>query len=460
MDFCDKRVLVLGLAREGESLARFLASRGARVTVTDAAPAEALDERVTCLDRLGVEVVVGGHHPELVDDADLFFVSPGVPESSPVFAAARARGLPVRSMTTLFFELCPGPIIGITGSSGKTTTTSLIGHILTATGRDTVVGGNIGDPMLDLLPNIGSETLVVLELSSFQLDTLRRSPHVAVVTNISPNHLDRHGTMREYIDAKRHVVAHQRSRDFAVLNAGDAEVIRFSRETPADVRWFGMEIPGDDGATVRAGRVGLVEHGRFSSVLPVAEIPLVGRHNVENVLAAVAASALVGAEPTEMAKAIRSYRPPAHRLQLVAERGGVRFVDDSIATSPARAATALEALGAPVLLIAGGRDKNLPWDDLARLIARRARVLLLIGEATSLIEEAVRPYLSDPDSNLDPRAIERCSTLAEAVSRAAVQARPGEVVLLSPGCTSYDMFANFAERGDAFARAVEAVVAA
>src|SRR5947209_179218 len=209
MDFDGTRILILGMAREGVSLARFLAHRGASVTVTDSAQEERLRERLVALAACGVRTVVGGDHAELLESADRFFVSPGVPESNSVFQAALSRGFTIESMTTLFFELCPGRIVGITGSSGKTTTTGLIGGMLRAARRDVVVGGNIGDPMLDLLPSVERSTTVVLELSSFQLSILRCSPHLAVVTNISPNHLDRHGTMEAYVAAKRNIVRYQ-----------------------------------------------------------------------------------------------------------------------------------------------------------------------------------------------------------------------------------------------------------
>jgi len=415
--------------------------------------------RVRRLHDVPVRFVLGGDHPELVAQADIFFVSPGVPESTPVYRAARAAGLAVQSMTTLFFDLCPGRIVGVTGSSGKTTTTSLIGHILRLAGRDVVVGGNIGDPMLDLLPLIGPETLVVLELSSFQLAILERSPHLSVVTNITPNHLDRHGTMASYIAAKRRIVERQTPEDWAVLNRADGEARAFAGATAARVRWFGPEPGGSPGATTRGDWIGL-QGDDFTPIMRVGDIPLPGRHNVENVLAAAAAADLLEVAPDTIAAAVRSFRPAPHRLQTVAEYGGVRYVDDSIATSPARASVALEALDAPLVLIAGGRDKNLPWDDLARLIARKVRALLLIGEAAPLIEDAVRARLSGAPAELSGDRILRCRTLEEAVGRASRLAAPGDVVLLSPGCASYDMFNDFEERGRAFARAVEALHAA
>lgn len=460
MDFSDKRALILGLAREGDSLARFLAERGARVTVTDVASSRALDARARGLSELGVRLVLGGQHPGLVGDADLFFVSPGVPEDNPIYLAAIEVGLEIQSMSTLFFDLCPGSIVGVTGSSGKTTTTGLIGEILACAGVDAVVGGNIGDPMIGLLAKIGTDTVVVLELSSFQLSILGRSPHISVVTNITPNHLDRHGTMEGYIAAKRSIVAHQTSADFAVLNASDAHAMDFARGTQGTIRWFGESIGGREGADVENGAAGVFAGGEFHPVVPIDEIPLLGAHNVENVLAAIAATAILGVRHSAMAAAVRRYRTPAHRLQTVRERAGVRYVDDSIATSPARAAVALQAISDPVILIAGGRDKSLPWDDFARLVPQKARALFLIGEAAPLIESAVMPHLGGPERTLDAGAIHRCSTLCDAVAQAAGLARPGDVVLLSPGCASYDMFADYEERGAVFVRAVEALDAA
>lgn len=460
MDAAGTTVLLLGLAREGQSLARYFQQQGARVLLTDAAPAERLQGRIHALGD-GPELFLGRDYPELVARADRFFVSPGVPEWNPVYVAARDANLQIESMTTLFFDLCPAPIVGITGSSGKTTTTGLIGHILRRAGRDVLVGGNIGDPMLDLLPAVTSSSVVVLELSSFQLSILRHSPHIAVVTNITPNHLDRHGSMAEYIAAKRQIVAHQGSRDFAVLNACDPTAREFAAATPGTVRWFGNELGARDGAGGHGGSVGWFRAGRFTPILPIDDIPLLGRHNVENVLAAVAVAAILDVPAPDVSTGIREYRPSAHRLQVVGEREGVRYVDDSIATSPARATVALDAIEAPVVLIAGGRDKRLPWEEFARRVVAKARALMLIGEAAADIERAVRRALDEePTCLLQADAIQTCTSLADAVMAATERACPGDVVLLSPACASYDMFTDFEERGAAFARAVESLHAA
>lgn len=429
------------------------------MTVTDSAAPEKLRDAVDALSGFPLRLALGDAQPELVADAERFFVSPGVPESNPVYQAARARGLRIESMTTLFFDLCPGKIVGVTGSSGKTTTTGLLGQVLSAAGRDAVVGGNIGAPMLDLLPRVTRDTVVVLELSSFQLDIMRRSPHIAVVTNISPNHLDRHGTMERYIAAKHRIVEFQSRDDFAVLNAGDPEVASFEQATPARVCRFGLTL-GADGVTVLEETVVLRREDRYEKVMPVQDIPLLGRHNVENVLAATAAAVVLGIPAEDVATAVRAFRPAPHRLETVADHDGVRYVDDSIATSPARAVVALQAISSPVILIAGGRHKNLPWTEFAEAAARNTHALILIGEAADDIDRAVRGYLAAHEAVLTAGAIYHRATLEDAVATATKLARPGDVVLLSPACTSYDMFENFERRGEAFARAAESVYAA
>jgi UDP-N-acetylmuramoylalanine--D-glutamate ligase len=464
MKTSPKRALILGLAREGASLARFLAARGMDVTITDSASPEKLRSRIQRLDDLPIRVVVGDDRPDLAREADEFFVSPGVPETNPVYAAACEAGIPIQSMTTVFFDLCRGAIVGITGSSGKTTTTGLVGHMLREAGRDVVIGGNIGDPMLDLLPHIEVDTLVILELSSFQLDLLRKSPHIALVTNITPNHLDRHGTMQSYVAAKRHIVEHQSAQDFAVLNADDDEVAGLAVGVPSQKRWFSSTTCGTD-VGVSNGNLGIWgspmdrQNQSFERIMPVAEVPLLGMHNLANVAAAATVADIVGVQPAVMRHAIRTYSPPPHRLQVVGEHDGITYIDDSIATTPARVVVALQALEQPIVLIAGGRDKKLPWSDFATWTAERARALILIGEASSLIEREVRSVLSD-SSMLKSDMIFRSDSLQAAVTKAAAIAGRGDVVLLSPGCTSYDMFADFEERGAAFAAAVEQLHAA
>ncbi|GAC1644267.1 MAG: UDP-N-acetylmuramoyl-L-alanine--D-glutamate ligase [Chloroflexota bacterium] len=460
MQINGKNVLILGLAREGVSLARFLARQGAAVTATDSAPASTLRERVDSVGMSSVRFVLGGDHPDLVREADVFFVSPGVPDSNAVYRAAVERGLGVNSMTTLFFDLCPGTIVGITGSSGKTTTTALTGHIFRQCGINVQVGGNIGDPMLDLLPDIDHTSVVVLELSSFQLSTLRTSPHVSVVTNITPNHLDRHASMEEYVGAKLHVVAHQGQADRAILNARDVYAQTFAASTAARVTWFNTSGTGLDGSGARDGWLGMMTSGDFLPIIPEAEIPLLGQHNFQNVMAAISVATAFDIDPAGIREAIQTFEPAPHRLQVVTKRNDVLYIDDSIATTPARSSVALTALSAPVLLIAGGRDKHLPWGEFADLAVQSTRAVFLIGEASDIIEHALLDALQRQGGLLDRRGIVRCASLEQAVQQASQAARPGDAVLLSPGCASYDMFRDFEERAAAFLLAVEALRAA
>jgi UDP-N-acetylmuramoylalanine--D-glutamate ligase len=460
VNFHGQRVTVVGLAREGTALVRFLAAAGAQVTVSDARDERRLAPFLAAIAGLPVHLSLGGNRDEAFANADWVFVSPGVPDDLPPLVAARERGARISSSTELFFQLCPAPIIGVTGSSGKTTTTTLIGEILKRYGtRPIFVGGNIGRPLLDDLSHITPEALVVMELSSFQLEPLRQSPHLAVLTNVTPNHLDRHGTMERYIAAKRQILRYQGPADFAVLNAddpvsaascgvGQGQPVFFSRCWPVEIGaqledgWFICKRPS----------------GHAERVCPVKEARIPGEHNQENLLAAVAVCGILGVPVEVMASVIRSFPGVPHRLQLIAERRGVYYYNDSIATTPERTLAALRVFDAPLLLIAGGRDKHLPWDELAEQIVRRVRVLLLLGEATPLIAAAVEQaqrHVPLVDQRL--ALVERCATIEEAVALAAERAAPGDVVLLSPGCASYDQFEHFEERGQRFVAAVQAL---
>jgi len=458
--FRGQRVTVVGLAREGVALVRFLVAAGARVTVSDARDPERLAPSLAAIADLSVCLSLGGHDDAAFADADWVFVSPGVPPDLPPLAAARKRGVRISSATELFFQLCPAPIVGITGSSGKTTTTTLIGEMLKAQGtRPVFVGGNIGRPLLDDLPAITAEALVVMELSSFQLEPMRQSPHMAVLTNVTPNHLDRHGTMERYIAAKQQILRYQSPADFAVLNADDP-VSAASREVGAgQPLFFSRRWSVEVGADLEDGwfickRPG----GPPERVCLAMEARIPGAHNQENVLAAIAACGALGVPVAVMAQVVRDFPGVPHRLQLVAERAGVRYYNDSIATAPERTLAALRVFAAPVLLIAGGRDKHLPWEELAERIVQQVRVLLLIGEAMPLIIAAVeQAQRRVPLVEQRLARVERCASLEEAVTLAADLAVPGDIVLLSPGCASYDQFQDFEERGQRFIAAVQAL---
>jgi UDP-N-acetylmuramoylalanine--D-glutamate ligase len=453
-----KRVTVLGLGIEGVDLVRFLVGHGAEVTVSDAKTADRLQTALQRLEGLPVRYSLGANRPEDAATADYLFVSQSVPLDIPAVQEARRCGVPVSSMTRLFMELCPGPIVGITGSSGKTTTTSLVGSMFAAAGRPHVVGGNIGVGLLDLLDRITPETFVVLEISHTQLQLTDRSPRVACVLNVTPNHLDRF-TWDEYRQLKRNILAYQGPGDIAVLNRDDAESAAMVALARGAVRWFSAhQAVEGDGAFIRDGVVIARRDGAEEAVVPVSAIPLRGEHNVANVVAAVAVGAACGLPAGAMERAVRSFRPVAHRLEFVAEVGGVEYYNDSIATTPERTRAGMRAFEEPLVLLLGGREKHLPLDDLVRDALERCHAVILFGEAAPLLEAAFDagaarvPYETRP-------AIRRVTTLEEAVEAARAEAQPGDVVLLSPACTSFDAYDNFEQRGEHFRRLVRALAA-
>ena len=446
-----KRVTVLGLGIEGTDLVRYLAAQGATITVSDTKSTEALAARIRDLDGLPVQFSLGENRIEDAVGADMLFVSQGVPLTSPAVQAAREKGVPISSMTHLFLELCPGPVIGITGSSGKTTTTALVAAMFDAAGRKHVVGGNIGTPLLAQLECVTPETWVVLELSHTQLETAERSPHVACVLNVRPNHLDRY-TWDEYTALKLRIIQHQTKDDIAVLNLDDEVSCSFATESPGEVIWFSARRPPNGGAAayVRDGTITWRRGAVDTKLLPVSEIPLRGAHNVANVLAAVAVGGAVGLKSGSMAEAIRDFTPVAHRLELVATVDGVGYYNDSIATTPERTLAALASFKETPVLLVGGRGKGLPLSELAASAVERCRAVVCFGEAGPALHEAMREARG---ANAAP-ALERVATLAEAVAEAQRLAEPGDVVLLSPACTSYDAYEHFEERGDDFRRTV------
>ena len=449
MELRGKRATVVGLGREGRDLAAFLANEGADVLVTDAHPAEALAEQVASLPVRPFRFALGGHPLDECLDADVLFVSPGVPPEIPLLVEARRRGLPISSATALFFERCPAPIVGITGSSGKTTTTALTGRIFEAAGRTTHVGGNIGVPMLGRLREIRPSDSVILELSSFQLQPLRVSPHIAAITNVTPNHLDRHASMEEYRDAKATIVAHQQDGDRAILNADDP----ISRQiaAPRGRLCFSLERPVE-GAYLAGDELVLGHDDRRETICRVTELRIPGRHNVANTLTACLLASAAGIGTAAMRTAIEGFRGVSHRLELVTEIVGVRYVNDSIATAPERSLAALAAFaGQPLLLLAGGRDKHLPMEEWGRQIAQGVRELILFGEAAPLVEQAARA------GGMPPERIHQAGTVRQAVELAHGLAHEGDVVLLSPGGTSYDQYRDFEERGADFAAAARSL---
>ncbi len=447
----DKRVVILGAARQGLALTRYLLSQGAQVTLSDAKPAAELDLPVS-LAHPGLILALGGHSLTLLDGCDLLCLSGGVPIDLEIVVAARRRGIPLSNDAQIFFELCPAPITAITGSAGKTTTTTLVGEMLRANPaaadsiRNVWVGGNIGNPLIEHLGVIKPSDTVVLELSSFQLDLMTRSPHIACVTNITPNHLDRHGTMGAYVAAKRRILDFQGPLDFKVLCADDA--ITAGLSSPAQTVWFSVRsAPPGDGAWMNEDGdlwLRIRKSGIWAKICNRRELLLMGKHNILNALAAGAVAALSGAGLEPIRQVARTFRGVAHRLQWVREFNGAGYYDDSIATAPERLMAALRCFQQPVVLLCGGRDKKLPWGEAALEMAKRCRHVALFGEMGSMVARELA------GAGLPPERMSAHATLAEAVRRAAGAARPGDVVLLSPGGTSYDAYRDFAERGNEF----------
>lgn len=449
--------LVIGLGREGLALARYLTARGTSVTVADGRDAAALGADAARLATLGARLIAGSDHPDLAG-YDVLYLNPAVSKEAPVVRDARARGLPISALTDLFFAACPAHIAGVTGSNGKTTTTTLLGRMVEAGGFTTYVGGNIGRPLLNETTEMRPDDWVILEMSSFQLEWLRASPRVAVVTNLTPNHLDRHHTMDEYAAAKLPIVAHQRADDCAILNADDAYAALFARHAGGRVLYWSLASAPADGAALEGDMLAIRHGGASEPVCARGDLRVPGRHNVANALAAIAAAGQIGVPIAAMREALRAFTGVPHRLELVRVLDDVAFYNDSIATSPDRALAALRAIARPAVLILGGHDKDLPWEALCREAAARCRAALLIGEATDLIAGHLDRALRDePMGMLQPANVVRCGDLERAVALALRLALPGDAVLLSPGCASYDQFLNFEERGERFRRLVGAL---
>ncbi len=432
-------MLILGFARQGKALARFAAAVGADVTVTDLRSAEQLQQSMAELADLDVKFVLGEHPMSLLDDKDVVAISGGVPADSPLVRAAKERGLLVTNDSQEFTRRSPTAVIGITGSAGKTTTTALTGVMAQVAGRRTWVGGNIGQPLIADLHKMAPDDVVVQELSSFQLEVWTISPQIATVLNITPNHLDRHKTMEAYAEAKANIFKYQTADDVAVLCADDAGSMRLRPYIQGHLRTFSMEGEVMNGAFLRQDEI-VLRNGREKVVCTVDDVRLRGRHNLLNVLAAVTLADSAGVEVEAMRQAIRTFKGVEHRLERVRELYGVQYINDSIATAPERALAALASFDEPVILLAGGKDKEMEWDTWAEVVRQRVKQVILFGELANLLAEKLLGFYR----------VRRVNTMAEAVALAADTAVSGDVVLLSPGGTSFDAFADFAQRGEVF----------
>jgi UDP-N-acetylmuramoylalanine--D-glutamate ligase len=446
-----KRLVILGLARQGKALARFAAEVGAQVTVSDLRPAAKLAAATEELEGYAIDYVLGDHPMTLLDQADVLAISGGVAADAPIVRQARARGISLTNDSLVFMERAPATVIGITGSAGKTTTTALTGLMGQMAGRRTWIGGNIGRPLIADLHKMEAGDLVVQELSSFQLEIWTHSPQIAAVLNLTPNHLDRHKTMVAYTAAKANILRHQGREDIAVLAADNPAARSLETEVRGRLRFFSLRRRVEDGAFVDQEQIWLRNGERETAVCTLAEIRLRGRHNVLNVLAAVTLADSAGLPVTAMRQAVLNFKGVEHRLEPVATVNGVQYVNDSIATAPERAIAALDAFSEPLILLAGGRDKDLQWEEWAHRVRRRVKSVILFGELADLLAF----HLAADQENLPQPHLIRVANLEEAVAAAAATAEPGDVVLLSPGGTSFDAFADFAERGEAFKRFIQ-----
>jgi len=443
-----KKTTLLGLgARTSVELARYLVRRGADVTITDRKPAEALALEIGLLGDLPVRLVLGGHPEEVIVGADVVFVTPGAPRDLPVLVEARRRGVELSSEIELLFAECRSPIVGITGSSGKTTTTTLVGLILEADGRRVSIGGNIGVPLIDKLDEIGDDSWVVLELSSFQLEEMAASPHIAAVLNVTPNHLDRHKTIEAYTAAKANILRYQGPQDHAILGLDDPIASSLAPLSRGRVTCFSHERKVEAGAWLSGDAVVLRRATGDEEICRTGEIRLRGEHNVWNVLAASAISGAAGASAAAIRSVVTSFAGVEHRIEPVRTLDGVTYYNDSIATTPERTIAALRSFSEPTVLVVGGRSKHLPLDEMAALAARKCRAVVTFGEMSDEVREALA---SLPDTD-----VRDGGDLESAIKVARALARPGDVVLMSPAGTSFDAYRDFEARGARFKEIVQ-----
>jgi UDP-N-acetylmuramoylalanine--D-glutamate ligase len=447
MELKNKRVLVVGLGKSGLSAAMFLRARGARVTVSDTRSAVALAHEIPALLDAGIMVESGGHGLLTFRRQDLIVVSPGVPMDTPEVQQTKAFGMPVIGEVELASRFLQGQIVAITGSNGKTTTTSLLGKIFGDAGVPTLVGGNIGLPVIDLVEKSTPETTSVLEVSSFQLETVEQfHPRIAVVLNITPDHLDRHGSFENYAAAKTRITERQEAQDFLVLNAEDKATQMVAAKTKAQIFWFSGRRPIKQGVFVHGESIVFVasEGAKAEPVMPVAEIHLKGAHNVENVLAAVCAARLAKIPAESIRASVAAFRAVEHRLELVRKVNGVEFYNDSKATNVDAAMKAVASFGGGIHLILGGKDKDSDYGTMSELLKERVKAVYTIGAAAEKIERQLHGVVK----------MVQAGTIQTAVKEAAKAAVAGDVVLLSPACSSFDQFENYEHRGRVFREVV------
>lgn len=448
MDVQGKRVLVVGLGKSGVASSLFLQSRGAKVTVSDAKSEEQLRQEIPALLDKGIVVETGKHGERTFRDQDLIVVSPGVPNDVPQLMAARKQGTPVIGEIELAAQNLQGHVVAITGSNGKTTTTTLTGEVIAAGGFQSLVGGNIGTPAITFVEQSTTDTWVVLEISSFQLETIVTfRPHIAAILNVTPDHLDRHGSMDAYITAKARIFENQGEGDYAVLNADDPTCASLGQNLKPQVYWFSRRREVDRGAFVRNGKIFFRDGKGEREIMSPDEITLKGAHNLENVLAAVAIGSLAGVEPAKVRTAVKDFKAVEHRLEYVATIKGVQYFNDSKATNVDATIKALESFPGDIHIILGGKDKGSDYSVLNDLLKARAKRVYTIGAAAQKIEAQIAGSTE----------ITSAGTLDVAVRRASEFAQPGDIILLAPACASFDQFPNYEQRGRVFKETVHAL---
>ncbi|MCI8360156.1 MAG: UDP-N-acetylmuramoyl-L-alanine--D-glutamate ligase [Clostridiales bacterium] len=448
-----KKIAMCGIGVSNAPLIESCMKEGALVYACDRRERAQLGEMADRLEKLGARLRLGADYLRELD-VDIIFRTPGMRFDLPELAEARRKGIAVTSEMEVFFDLCPATIFAVTGSDGKTTTTTLIAKMLEAAGKTVHVGGNIGKPLLPEIETVAPDHFVVVELSSFQLISMRKSPDVAVVTNVAPNHLDVHKDMDEYVSAKRNILIHQNAFSRTVLNLDNDITRGFEDDVRGQLMRFSMKRPVEDGAYLREdGELCVAYKGEITPVLHKDEIAILGMHNVANYLAAIAA-VWKYVDLEAIRKVAREFLGVEHRIEFVRELDGVKYYNDSIATSPTRTIAGLNAFHQRVILLAGGYDKHIPFQPMAPYVTEKVKLLILTGPTADAIEAAIK---DDSGYSQGSPEIVRAENLDEAVQIARDRAAEGDIVTLSPACASFDAYPNFAVRGNRFKELVNAL---
>lgn len=451
----EKKVAVLGIGISNIPLIKYLVNIGVAVTAFDKNTLENLKDAISQLDGLSVQYSLGKDYLSKLNGFDMIFRTPGMRPDLPELVEAVSNGAELTSEMEIFLKLCPAQVFAVTGSDGKTTTTTLIYKILTEGGYDCWLGGNIGTPLLSKIDEVKESDKVILELSSFQLMTIKDCPSVAVITNISPNHLDVHKSLNEYVDAKKNIFMNQTAGDKLILNYDNDITRGFGNEAKGRCVYFSRVSELEEGIVFRNGKISVRTANREIDIVDAESIIIPGVHNIENYMAATAAT-IDYVKPETIRKIAETFNGVEHRIELVRELNGVKFYNSSIDSSPSRTIAALSTFKNKVILIAGGKDKGIPYEPIGQIIAEKVKVLLLIGATAPRIEEAFNNYIHQTDIESEVKII-HCETYEEVVTRAYAEAIPGDCIILSPASTSFDMFKNFEHRGNVYKELVNSL---